>query len=349
MSYWHAIVTLYQAPRSNFWAALDDEVWWNYQRLMPLTKAQFLSRVSARTRVPEPWANSLVVYSHGFANDLAAAICRAAEIQHRTRFGGAMVLYSWPATKEPLAGEDLLDRASLPLKAFVAYRHDQGTAERSVGTLTSLLSDLSQAVPPSRTTLVAHSLGTRVLARAVRALPPPSAADGKYNAIALLSPDISAKEFVDELADPLNLRVRRKTSIYHHRDDLALKASQFIHARDQRLGDWPLADRRVESVDITESTRGMGDPRNHSDHLVNTALYDLMWNVVRGMPAECRKERGMAVEENGVWILLFEEARYEREDVSAGCRLPYEPSRLDPRRTGALDRAAGYRTASSVD
>ena len=138
-----------------------------------------------------------------------------------------------------------------------------------------------------------------------------------YRSLALLAPDIAVADF-----RPSALPVKR-VSVYFNSKDAALRASAFKH-HQRRLGRSPVPSPEYESIDITAATAKRPWPRR-SDHLSSTALYDLLWNVVRAMPATCRAHRGLGTESNGVWTLRVTDAGYELKDLPEVCRLPFSP------------------------
>jgi esterase/lipase superfamily enzyme len=254
--------------------------------------------------------DSVIIYIHGFANDFHDAICRAAEIKHRARFEGAMVAFSWPASQS-------VDAKAL-LHITKKYQSDATLADESVTDLVTFLKDLSRTISPSKTVLVAHSMGNRVLIKALKQLPPDS-----YKAIVLLAPDLSKDELIQSL--PSIDQRGTHVSMYVNRDDFALLLSSGLNL-GERAG---ISDNvidpmgKMETVDITVATSEFGPygSLHHSDHLDGTALYDLFWNIVRNMPAKCREERGLGYKTGSFWTLNVEDAPYEGNGLDPDCRI----------------------------
>ena len=157
-----------------------------------------------------------MVFVHGFNVDFASAARRTAQMKYDLGFRGAAVLYSWPAPGN--------------------YVECEGNA---VWTLPHLMEFLTEYVHKSgaeRIHLIAHSMGTRVLATALKELATsPAAANVRYNQIVLAAPDIDADVFKRQIA-PRIVDAAERISIYSSSKDLALAASKKVH-RYKRLGE----------------------------------------------------------------------------------------------------------------
>jgi esterase/lipase superfamily enzyme len=287
---------------------MESSLEWSVQSTRILPPDQWATEIAMRFQHGQGWEKSVIVYLHGFANGFQAAVCRAAEMQYRVRYPGTMVLFSWPATDMPPKSQLL-----------TAYQHDDSAAAASVGSLEQVLTLMQQKqVPPDETTLVAHSMGSRLLVEAMQ-----RGASGPYKALAFLAPGVSVTDFM--LAAPILKNKAKRTSVYVNRKDQALFASALVHT-SPRMGRSTKSSPLFESIDITDATatqKGL----HHSDHLANTALYDLLWNVVRNMPADCRAHRGLGVWDQGthIWTLHPSDAGYEMKNLPSHCALPFPP------------------------
>jgi esterase/lipase superfamily enzyme len=323
MQYGSTSVTFTEPQTDSFFAGMDyAPLGWHTAPTIVLTQNELTANVSAHANSGRPLdpmrpSDSLIVYIHGFADDFHDALCRAAEIKHRARFEGSLILFSWPASPSL--------KWSNILSANKEYLHDSTNANdrRTIAALTDFLLALRQSFPASRTVLVAHSMGNQILMKALRQMPD---AGGKpYRAVVMLAPDLSTKDLLADLPQ-LGLQAKR-TVLYVDQKDRALEVSG-IRNQGDRAGAVDVLDPngRMETVDITDATAGFGY-LHHADHLEGTALFDLFWNVVRDMPAECRRERGLAYRKSEtLWVLNYADAGYSADSLNPSCRLPAGPA-----------------------
>lgn len=104
-----------------------------------------------RERVAQSPRREVLVFVHGFAVTFEDAARRTAQIAHDIRFRGVPIAYSWPSRG-----------------AVRSYFVDPANAEWSSHYLTLFLDELVRESGAERIHLMAHSMGTRVLARAVK-------------------------------------------------------------------------------------------------------------------------------------------------------------------------------------
>ena len=305
----------------HFFADMEGALQWKIGDKSVLTASGLITKVSQHVNSGKPLdpmrpTDSVIVYIHGFADDFQDALCRAAEIKHRARFEGSVVLFSWPASAS-LSWDRIMG-------AYKEYDHDRANANdvRTISALVEFLNALRQQVPARRTVLVAHSMGNQLLMKAIKQLSTNNS--DLYRAVVMLAPDLSTKDLSADLTD-LALRTKR-AALYVNTDDRALKVSSFKNG-GERAGATDLVDPNgwMETVDITLATKKKGDWIHHADHLDGTALYDLFWNIVRDMPAECREERGLgfqAESQKPIWKLNVSDNNYDVRALKPSCRLP---------------------------
>jgi len=180
----------------------------------PLDPARWQNDV--REHLNESADLAAMVFVHGFNVDFASAARRTAQMKYDLGFPGAAILYSWPAPNN--------------------YVECEGNAIWTLPHLMEFLTEHVQKSGAKSIHLIAHSMGTRVLATALKELvASPAAAQVRYNQIVLAAPDIDAAVFKRQIA-PQIVTAAERISIYSSSNDWALVASKKVH-RYTRLGE----------------------------------------------------------------------------------------------------------------
>jgi esterase/lipase superfamily enzyme len=160
----------------------------------------------------------VLVYVHGFNNTFPYAVRRIAQLAHDLGFNGVPVAYSWPS--QATTG---------------GYTADEATAERSWPRLKEFLHTVALKSGATRVHIIAHSMGSRLISRALADLNAESSGAGPvYRQLILAAPDIDESVFRDQIADRLSW-VPTRVTLYACSEDLALCVSEQLHA-DTRLG-----------------------------------------------------------------------------------------------------------------
>jgi len=220
----------------------------NPARHVVLLNVQLVERsqwqAEVRDEVNQSEDKVALVFVHGFNVDFASAARRTAQMKYDLGFQGAAILYSWPAPSN--------------------YVECEGNAIWTLPHLMAFLTEYVQASGVTKIHLVAHSMGTRVLASALKELASsPAAAPVRYNQIVLAAPDIDAAVFKQQIA-PRIVGAADRISIYSSSQDWALVASKKIH-RYKRLGEggenlttfpeWPMIE-VLDATNVDESLLG---------------------------------------------------------------------------------------------
>lgn len=203
------------------------------------------------------------VFVHGFNTNFQESLFRMAQMTADANIdGGASVLFAWPSEGQ-LSGY-------ISDKDAVTYSRDQ---------LAGLLSMLAKLKTRSEVTVIGHSMGGWLTAEALRQL----RLTGKNDVLArlhvmLAAPDIDVDVFkaqvgvIGPLSPPMTILVSR--------DDLALRASEFLTGERPRIGKLDVNDPRVEEatqkagiqiIDITELDAP--DDMKHGRFFEMAALY----------------------------------------------------------------------------
>src|SRR5262249_53398483 len=98
-------------------------------------------------------SRELLVFVHGFNVTFAEAAPRTAQLAYDLDFAGVPVLYSWPSKGK-----------------VSAYLEDESAVDESRWHFQAFLERLAASSGATRIFVVAHSMGSRVVARAVESL-----------------------------------------------------------------------------------------------------------------------------------------------------------------------------------
>lgn len=190
-----------------------------------------LAAAAGRTRT-----GSVVLFIHGYSNELERACRMAAEMQRVLDGESVVLLLSWPSSGRPLE-----------------YARDQAAVEWSVPWIAETIERVSRLVSPEATHLVAHSLGTRGLIFALEWLvapPGPVASE-----LVFLAPDFDAQAFAAHV--PRLSPLVRAITVYASENDAPLRVSQQLHGlpRLGQGGELRTLVSGVETVDVTPAMR----------------------------------------------------------------------------------------------
>lgn len=205
--------------------------------IQPYVKETFFSRL--RNKIAQSDDKDMFVFVHGFHNTFENAAFRTAQIAYDMKFTGAPVFFSWPSQG-----------------SVVDYPADESNAGAAVHDLRVFLTELIKHSDADRIHLIAHSMGNRVLTRAVKGI---ELADDHviFNEVVLAAPDMDAKTFSDIMPE-MAKRVDRVT-LYASSRDKALVVSNVLHGEYPRAGEsvpHPVVVQPVESIDVSSVTDG---------------------------------------------------------------------------------------------
>jgi len=229
-----------------------------------------------RENIAESDERAAMVFVHGFNVDFASAARRTAQMKYDLGFRGAAIMFSWPAPSN--------------------YVECEGNAIWTLPHLMEFLTDYVQQSGAKRIHLIAHSMGTRVLATALKELAASSAAAPvRYDQIILAAPDIDAAVFKTQIA-PRIAAAAERISIYSSSNDLALVASKKAH-HYKRLGEggpnlttfpeWP----QIEVLDATSVDESL---LGHSYYGNSPTILRDVRGVLAGLGAAARGLKAQA-------------------------------------------------------
>ena len=192
-------------------------------------------------RIEQASDRDLFVFVHGFHNTFQDAAFRTAQIAFDLGFDGAPVFFSWPSQGTVLN-----------------YTEDENNVEVAVSDLKLFLEMIRENSGADRIHLIAHSMGSRALTKAVHQISLGFEGRPAFNELILAAPDIDAK-VLSQMAETMATAVDRVT-LYASSKDEALSASRFVHGQTyQRAGETepdPLVSPWIETIDVSWVTSG---------------------------------------------------------------------------------------------
>jgi esterase/lipase superfamily enzyme len=249
LSYGTCIVTI---PRSHVLGSLEEPSLFEFSE--DVTKHVILQKVAVkddhdfydmvRARVRTADRKDAFVFIHGYNTTFYDAARRTAQIAYDLKFDGAPIFYSWPSQ----------GKAS-------QYIVDETNAEWTLPHLITFLQKIRAKTGAMRIHLIAHSMGARVLTRALKELDSDKTTRTRFNQIVLAAPDIDAETFA-AIAKAINHAGDRIT-MYASSRDRAIKLSKSVHGY-ARAGEAGGALVVVPGVDTIDATTVSTDFFSHS-------------------------------------------------------------------------------------
>jgi esterase/lipase superfamily enzyme len=201
----------------------------------PLPDVNFYQQLHDATN--ETNSKELMIFVHGFDVSFEDAAYRTAQLTFDIGFTGTTAMYSWPSQGDPKK-----------------YTYDEASIDGTVEHLTTFLRNVIGHSGAAKVHVIAHSMGSRALVRAMRDLgstwrEPP---DHPWIDQAIVAaPDIDRDEFVNALPR-LNKAMARLT-MYASSEDRALMASRTVHgfSRAGEGGDYLVVAAGLDTVDAS--------------------------------------------------------------------------------------------------
>jgi len=161
-----------------------------------------------------------LLFIHGYNVSFEDAIFRTAQLAVDLKFPGAPITFSWPSYADPLK-----------------YTFDEQNAEVSIPALREVLEDLAKRSGAKRIHIIAHSMGNRVLAGALRSMPADARPVNRemFREVVLAAPDIDSRVFKTQFLPHIGENAQHCT-LYASNRDRALMMSRYFH-NFQRLGE----------------------------------------------------------------------------------------------------------------
>jgi esterase/lipase superfamily enzyme len=182
---------------------------------------EFFSLARNRLRLSRrpPDEKQAFVFVHGYNVTFEEAGLRAAQLAFDLVFDGIPFLYSWPSHG-----------------TVEGYGRDAEVAEHTAGRLATFLRQVAEKSDARVIHIIAHSMGGRISANALRRLADtPGATPVRFHEVILAAADIDATIFRTQIA-PQVANLANRFTVYSASNDRALEASQDVHVGYCRLG-----------------------------------------------------------------------------------------------------------------
>jgi len=240
----------------------DERKHISVREVTPLDQKEFFERLALDVNLSPN--RSLMLFVHGYNTSFGEAARLLAQFSTDLKFSGPALLFSWPSQN-----------------SLTGYTVDETNAEWAQPHLTRLLGDLLDQTPARRIYLVAHSMGSRVVARAYNALAADRAVVGQnpFHEMILVAPDIDADLFRQDIAPRLS-RNGIHVTLYASSGDRALMASKAFHGYP-RAGDSGKDRVIVPGVETVDASEAEGGLLGHSYFAEDRRIMEDIFGIVQ--------------------------------------------------------------------
>ncbi len=270
-------------PVDHTMGVIERPEWWKLEffediekHIVLLNDIRVFDQTSFENTFRRSVANSqeatILVFIHGYNTSFADAAMRTAQIAYDLQFQGQTILYSWPSEAK-----------------FESYTADENNIEWTIGHFEEFLNILLTKVGATTVNTIAHSMGNRILTRAIHDLdytnlPEPKAT--LHNVI-FAAPDIDADTF-KRFAKKFKEKADRLT-LYASSKDKALKASKLFHGGYPRAGDSGKNLVIVDGLDTIDASLVDTSLLGHSYFGDNRSiLSDIFYLIKHNLPPDRR-------------------------------------------------------------
>ncbi len=227
---------------STFGSAPDPAKAFLITGVIPVDSVRFVQRLAADLATTR--SRNVLVFVHGFNVSFEDATLRAAQVAADMSFDGIVVLFTWPSAA-----------------SVSSYMRDLQEARNAGYFLVRTLQGVVPAALPDRVNLLAHSMGSEVVAKALSIIPPGDSLP-RLREVVLAAADYDARVFRRDILPLIRARAERVT-LYASSDDDALRASRSVNGV-WRLGLGGDSLTVVDGMDTIDATRVRGDMLGHT-------------------------------------------------------------------------------------
>ncbi|MGI6854739.1 alpha/beta hydrolase [Mesorhizobium sp. 1B3] len=271
-------------------------------------RKQFIQKLDAALMQRAPDKRELFIFVHGYNNNIADSIFRAAQIAHDYNVRAVTLHYAWPSG------------GALPL-----YVYDRDSTVVGRGGLAETI-EIAAQTKARKIILVGHSMGAYVVMEAFRELA--QTGRGRYlkrlNGVVLAAPDIDIDAFQSQVRDIGELP--RPFIIVVSRRDRALGISRRIAGGHPRVGSGAdialLQKQQIAVLDASDLDNGGHNIFASSETLMSLASEgELMRRVIEGegaSAAETILADGSSVVEGAASLVIYLPARILGAVIQAG-------------------------------
>ncbi len=240
----------------------------------PLTEDDFVARAASSDK-----GEGALLFVHGYNVTFDDAVRRAAQLSYDTTFAGPTVCYSWPSRGR-----------------VDAYTVDEAANEWSELKFTEFLKMMLRSFPSVN--VIAHSLGNRLLSRALEALSlslPPSP---KVSKVVFAAPDVDRDTF--EARATSVTQTCKHATLYTSDTDTALRASMTVHGATRAgltLGN-PVVVHGIDTVDVTAVN---SDFMGHGYYAGNDSVISDLFYVLQGVAVPRFRLSELRIKSGAYW------------------------------------------------
>jgi esterase/lipase superfamily enzyme len=211
------------------------------RNVITLTRDNFLKRLTEA--VAESPDGKISIFVPGYNTEFLETSRVVAQFANDLKFTGPVLIFSWPSQG-----------------SLTGYTVDETNAEWAQADFVQLLTTLLETIQAQNIYLVGHSMGNRIIGRAVTTLASDHP-DGDlivFREIVMIAPDIDADVFRQDMAPHL-ARTGIHVTVYASSNDRALMASKAFHGypRAGETGDGLVVVSGVETVDASDVSGGL--------------------------------------------------------------------------------------------
>ncbi|MDM8558222.1 alpha/beta hydrolase [Candidatus Parabeggiatoa sp. HSG14] len=236
-------------------------------------------------RISATKEKSAFIFIHGYNVSFDEAARRTAQMAYDLKFDGTPIFYSWPS-----------DSSWIP-SLSLRYTTAENNASWTQTHLKGFLKDFVKDTEAENIYLIAHSMGNRVLTKAIKEMVSEQFSMKQFTAIILAAPDIDAEVFKRDIA-PKIVDSSQSITLYMSSTDKALQVSKKVHeyprAGDTTSGIW----NDIQGIDMIDASNIDTSFLGHS-YYGNSILGDIRSLIIEGKSA---MERGLE-REQGYWKL----------------------------------------------
>ncbi|HNV74837.1 MAG TPA: alpha/beta hydrolase [Gemmatimonadaceae bacterium] len=263
---------------------------------VPLSEADFVARLRARTDAGVAPDDFAVLYVHGYATSLHEAWTYAAVARVRTGADAPWIAFAWPSNGSGIASPRI---GALFARA---YHDDSAAAASSRPAFVRALRSVIAGTVASRLVLAPHSLGAQVVGESLADDLPLRITLGAtpLRAVAFIAPDVESRRFAKYIV-PAVSPLTRRVLLYASSGDRVLALSRGIN-KSQRAGlhdGTPLTHDGLETVDVSDGVGAGGWLQrvfgtHHAIRRASGTLFDLARVVGAERVPDCRLTLGTA-------------------------------------------------------
>jgi esterase/lipase superfamily enzyme len=207
-------------------------------------------------------SNDMLLFVHGYNVEFEEAILRAAQLAWDLNFAGSALAYSWPSQG-----------------SVEGYFADEAAAEYSRPHFAEFLQTLLAGNTEGQIFIIAHSMGSRVVSRALEKLHDTGVQFGnRISQLIFAAPDIDAAVFREQIS-PAFTQLQQIT-LYASDNDLALQASQKLRFDYPRAGQAGANICIVDKVDTIDASDVRTDFLGHGYFAATLPLLNDIHSVI---------------------------------------------------------------------